>query len=71
MGSKRSQQNASKTAAQEPLFEGTTIEVDENSRVECPHCRQLLAKGTMGRGTRLEIRCNRGRCRRYVRFQRM
>lgn len=47
------------------------IQVDRDSELRCPKCGKLLAKGVIGEGTSIEIKCPRSHCKTLCRFKRL
>lgn len=44
------------------------VHINENREHRCSYCGVLLFKGVMGKGTQIEVKCSRPKCRRLVKF---
>lgn len=47
------------------------IAVRDDKEVRCPNCFKLLLKGELAAGSRIQIKCERPRCRTLVNIERM
>lgn len=44
------------------------IPVDRKEVHRCPHCGEIFCTGHFGRGTVIEVKCKRGRCKKMFRI---
>jgi len=51
------------------MYVTPAIDVDGEHEWRCPYCGKLLLKGIIEPGSKIETRCPRPRCRKYVKLE--
>lgn len=53
-----------------PQYKGHVLSVGEGE-VRCPYCNRLFFKGSLGRGSEIEVKCPRRECSKTIRINKL